>query len=107
MRAGDPRFETFPAEASVNQLRWYILKTADGTLTIQEFLKEFRNLHEALERSGPPEYASPDEARAIWDVLWAVEFCSLDVSKEDTPEDWYIPEEVLAVVKRAAEHVVK
>jgi hypothetical protein len=31
-----------------------------------------------------------------------VEFCSLDISKEENPEDWYIPEEVLAVVKRAA-----
>jgi len=105
MRAGDPRFETFPIETHVNQLRWYLLQTAKGVLTIHEFLKDFRDLHEAVERNGPPEYATPEEARAIWDVLWAVEFCSLDVSKEDNPEDWYIPEEVLAVVKRAAEKV--
>ena len=105
MRAGDPRFETFPSDTNVNQLRWYILQTARGILSIQEFLKDFRDLHEAVERAGSPEYATPDEARAIWDVLWAVEFCSLDVSKEDNPEDWYIPEEVLAVVRRAAEKV--
>jgi hypothetical protein len=103
MRPGDPRFATFPAETSPKQLRWYILETARGNLTIQEFLADFRNLHEAIERSGPPEYASPEEAKAIWDVLWAVEFCSTDIAKEDNPEDWYIPEEVLTIVKRAAE----
>ena len=105
MRAGDPRFDTFPKEPGVGQLRWYITHTADGTLSIQEFLADFRSLHEMIERHGAPAYASPDESRAIWDVLWAIEFGSPDVSKEDNPEDWYIPEEVLAVVKRAAEHL--
>jgi len=103
MRTDDPRFATFPKETSPAQLRWYILQTAQGTLSIQEFLAEFRNLHEAIERVGAPEYASPEEAKAIWDVLWAVEFCSTDIAKEDNPEDWYIPEEVLTIVKRAAE----
>ena len=102
MRPADPRFESFPANPDVGQLRWYIQQTARGTLTIQEFLEDFRKVHEAIERAGPPEYASRDEAKAIWDVLWAVEFCSLDISKEENPEDWYIPEEVMAVVKRAA-----
>jgi hypothetical protein len=102
MRPADPRFENFPANPDVGQLRWYIRQTASGTLTIQEFLEDFRKVHEAIERAGPPEYASRDEAKAIWDVLWAVEFCSLDISKEENPEDWYIPEEVMAVVKRAA-----
>ena len=105
MRAGDPRFDTFPKEPGIGQLRWYIQQTAGGRLSIHEFLADFRPLHEAIERHGPPAYASPDEARAIWDVLWAVEFCSPDVSKEDSPEDWYIPEEVLAVVKHAAEQL--
>ncbi len=103
MRTDDPRFVTFPKETSPAQLRWYILQTAQGRLSIQEFLAEFRNLHEAIERVGAPEYASPEEAKAIWDVLWAVEFCSTDIAKEDNPEDWYIPEEVLTIVKRAAE----
>lgn len=102
MRPGDPRFESFPATTQVGQLRWYIRQAASGTLTIHEFLEDFRKVHEAIERAGPPEYASRDEAKAIWDVLWAVEFCSLDISREENPEDWYIPEEVLAVVKRAA-----
>jgi hypothetical protein len=102
MRPGDPRFESFPPTLNVGQLRWYIRQAANGVLTIHEFLEDFRKVHEAIERAGPPEYASRDEAKAIWDVLWAVEFCSLDISKEENPEDWYIPEEVLAVVKRAA-----
>jgi hypothetical protein len=72
-------------------------------LSIQELLADFRSLHEAIERAGAPEYASPQEAKAIWDVLWAVEFCSPDISKEENPEDWYIPEEVLTIVRRSAE----
>lgn len=106
MRVSDPRFESFPRQAGVAQLRWYIRQTAAGVLTIQEFLTDFRNLHEAVERAGSPEYATPEEARAVWDVLWAVEFCSPDPSREDSPEDWYIPTEVLAIVRRAAEKLL-
>src|SRR3990172_4986211 len=103
MRPDDPRFATFPRETGPAQLRWFILQTAKGVLSIQELLADFRTLHEAIERAGPPEYASREEAKAIWDVLWAVEFCSPDISKEENPEDWYTPAEVLMVVKRAAE----
>ncbi len=103
MHPGDSRFQTFPTETGVSQLRWYINQTAAGALTIQEFLADFRTIHEAIEKIGHPEYASREEARAIWDVLWAVEFCSYDISKEENPADWYAPEEVLNVVKRAAE----
>ena len=102
MKVGDPRFETFPDEVGVDQLRWYITQTARDALSIHEFIAGFRAVHEAAERAGHPEYASQEEARAIWDVLWAVEFCSADISREDHPEDWYIPEEVLVTVKRAA-----
>ena len=102
MRLGDPRFESYPQQPGAGQLRWYIERTASGELTIHELLADFRRVHEAIELSGPPEYASPAEARAIWDVLWAVEFCSADIARETNPQDWYLPEEVLAVVKRAA-----
>ncbi len=102
MRLADPRFQTCPTTTGVAQLRWYIRQTAADALTIHEFLQDFRKVHEAVERLGTPEYATPAEARAVWDVLWAVEFCSLDIAKEETPEDWVLPEEVLAVVKRAA-----
>ena len=102
MRLGDPRFASYPQQPGVGQLRWYIQRTAAGELTIQELLADFRRVHEAVEQVGPVEYASPGEARAVWDVLWAVEFCSDDIAREANPQDWYVPEEVLAVVKRAA-----
>lgn len=102
MRLGDPRFASFPPTPSAAQLRWYILQTASEVLSIQEFLADFRALHEAIEANGPPEFSSPDEARAIWDVLWAVEFCSVDIAKEENPADWYTPDDVLTIVKRAA-----
>ena len=99
MHDGDPRFALFPSEPGLGQLRWYIRHAAEGQLTIQEFLQDFRKLHEAAD-------ASPEEARAIWDVLWAVEFCAPDTSTPmDNPEDWYIPEEVLVIVQRAVKHL--
>lgn len=105
MSDGDPRFTTFPPEPGLGQLRWYIQQTAEGRLSITEFLKDFRRLHEEAERAGAPAYASPEEARAIWDVLWAVEFCATDVARAENPEDWYIPEEVLTIVQRAARYL--
>lgn len=102
-RSDDPRFASFPARPGVDQLRWYIRQTAAGVLTVDELLRDFRALHETVERSGNPEYHNPEEARAVWDVLWAVEFCSPDPAREDSPEDWYIPAEVLVIVRRAAE----
>ncbi|MBP7691114.1 MAG: hypothetical protein KA764_04325 [Anaerolineales bacterium] len=105
MHAGDPRYTSFPAQPGLEQLRWYIRQTAAGHLTIHEFLQEFRRLHEDAERLGAPAYASPDEARAIWDVLWAVEFCAPAAVKIENPDDWYIPEEVLVIVQRAAKHL--
>ncbi|MBL8057914.1 MAG: hypothetical protein JNK29_14515 [Anaerolineales bacterium] len=105
MHAGDPRFATFPPQPGLDQLRWYIRQTADGRLTIREFLSDFRRVHEDAERIGAPSYATPEEARAIWDVLWAVEFCAPDSTRIENPEDWYIPEEVLVIVQRAAKHL--
>ncbi len=102
MRPNDPRFDSYPREPGLDQLRWYIQRTAEGVLSIDEFVADFRALHEALEHRGPPEYVSPAEARAIWDVLWAVEFCSPVPAREANPQDWYHPSQVLAVVKRAA-----
>ena len=102
MRPGDPRFATFPSTPGSAQMRWYITQTAGGALTIDEFLADFRPLHEGVERDGPPQFNSSDEARAIWDVLWAVEFCSPDVASQEHPEDWYTPEQVLVILKRAA-----
>jgi hypothetical protein len=105
MHAGDPRYTNLPSQPGLDQLRWYIRQTAEGRLTIREFLADFRRVHEDAERAGAPSYASPEEARAIWDVLWAVEFCAPEASRVDNPEDWYIPEEVLVIVQRAAKHL--
>ena len=102
-RPNDPRFTSCPADPGVEQLRWYIRQAAAGVITIREFIADFRPVHEEIERLGGADYASPEEGRAVWDVLWAVEFCSENVAGEENPEDWIIPEEVLTVVKRAVD----
>lgn len=86
-------------------MRWYIRQAADGQLTVHEFLEDFRKVHEAAERAGGAQYASEDESHAIWDVLWAMEFYAEDPSRKDNPEEWFIPEEVLVVIRRAAKHL--
>lgn len=91
-----------PAEPGVAQLRWLIARVAAGEAPVDFLLTHLRPLHEAIERLGPAQFASPDEARAIWDVLWAVEFYSPNAAQEAHPEDWNTAEQVLAVVKRAA-----
>ncbi len=100
--AGDPRFADFPPDPGIAQLRWYVAQTAAGVLTIDELLADFRGLHEASERMGRTQFASPAEARAIWDVLWAVEFCSPHAAQQPNPEDWYSPAQVLVIVQRTA-----
>lgn len=101
--ADDPRFETLPKEVGVEQLRWYIRRTAEGVLTIREFLASFREVHERIEQRQRPSYATKEEAQAIWDVLWAAEYCSPDINKEENPEEWYIPEEVLMIIRQSAQ----
>ena len=104
--SGDPRFAGFPPNPGIAQLRWYVAQTAAGLVTIDELLADFRALHETTERVGRTQFASPAEARAIWDVLWAVEFCSPEAAPQaeppEHPEDWYSPAQVLAIVQRAA-----
>jgi hypothetical protein len=107
MRPGDPRFATFPAAPGAAQLRWYILQTASGALDIQDLLADLRPLHEHLEQQGPVQFASADEGRAVWDVLWAVEFFRESAPQEEHPEDWYTAEQVLEIVKRAATHLAE
>jgi len=105
MQEGDPRFATYPTEPGIQQLRWYIRQTAAGTLTVDEFLRDFRRIHENAERSGSVAYASPEESRAVWDVLWAMEFAATEQASADEAEERYIPAEVLAVIQRAAKHL--
>ncbi len=100
--SGDPRFASFPSEPGVGQLRWYVAQTAAGVLSIQELLADFRGLHEASERLGHTQFANPAEARAVWDVLWAVEFCVPKADQQLDPADYYSPEQVLEIVQRTA-----
>src|SRR5437868_15356643 len=103
--AGDARFASFPAQPGAAQLRWYVAQTAAGVLSINELLADFRALHEASERAGRTQFASPADARAIWDVLWAVEFCVANTELQMNPEDWYSPVQALTIVQRAAERL--
>jgi hypothetical protein len=105
-RNTDPRFASLPAQPGIEQLRWYIRQTAAGAVTVHEFLNDFRAVHEAAEKAGGARYASEEEARAVWDALWAVEFCVGTAPRpEGDPDERMIPEEVLVTVKRAALHL--
>jgi hypothetical protein len=105
-RNTDPRFASLPTRPGIEQLRWYIRQTAAGAITIHEFLQHFRAAHEAAEKAGGARYASEEEARAVWDALWAVEFCVGTAPRpEGDPDERMIPEEVLVVVKHSAPHL--
>ena len=89
-----------PAEPGLGQLRWLIAAVAEGRRPVSELIQDFRGLHEAIERGGRPQYRSKDEARLIWDVLWALEFYSPDPSREANPREWNDAEAVRAEVQR-------
>lgn len=105
MSTPDPRFATYPKEAGVSQLRWYIDNVASGALTIAELVGAFRAIHESLESAGRSKYNSKEEARLIWDLLWALEFYSPDPAKEQYPEEWNDAASILVEVKRVAQHL--
>ena len=91
---------SMPAQPSLAQLHWLIAHTAEGRLPIGELIENFRSLHETVEDAGRPQYRSKDEARLIWDVLWALEFYSPDPSRESNPKEWNDAAAVLAEVQR-------
>ena len=101
----DPRFATFPNTVGVPQLRWLIDQVAENNLPIEELIARFRNIHEAMESASPPKYKNKEEARLIWDVLWAVEFYSTDPAKEENPEEWVSANDLVAEVKRVAKRL--
>ncbi len=94
-----------PSETGVDQLVWLIHSVADGRLPVEELLANFRSVHEAIERQGRPQYHSKDEARLIWDVLWALEFYSPDPARQANPAEWNDAAGVLAEVRRASQHL--
>jgi hypothetical protein len=101
----DPRYATFPTEVGIPQLRWLIERVADGHLPVEELIRQLRPIHEAIERQGRPKYTSKEEARLIWDVLWALEFYSPNPSKEENPHEWHGVDVVLAEAQRAAKRL--
>lgn len=107
MFEADPRYATFPHEPGVEQLRWFIQEVAAQRLPVSELLQHFRATHEAIERLGRPRYRSKDEARLVWDVLWALEFYSPDPTQEKFPAEWNSADMVLAEVQRAAAHMAE
>lgn len=86
--------------SGIDQLRRLIEAVAAGQAPIADLLGAFRGLHEAIERQGRPAYRSKEEARLIWDVLWALEFYSPDPAREANPAEWNDAAAVLAEVQR-------
>ncbi len=91
-----------PPERGVAQLRWLIERVAAGELPLDALIGRFRALYEGVEEAGRPQYRSKEEARLIWDVLWALEFYSPDPSREANPSEWNDAGAVRAVVQEAA-----
>ena len=89
-----------PAQPGLGQLHWLIQNVAERRVPVGELIAHFRGLHESMERGGRPQYRSKDEARLIWDVLWALEFYSADPSQETNPSEWNDDVAVLAEVQR-------
>jgi hypothetical protein len=98
----DTSLPGLPPEKGIAQLRWLIERVAAGQLPLAALIANFRDLHEAIERLGRPQYHSKDEARLIWDVLWVLEFYSPAPERESEPSDWNSAADVLAVVQDAA-----
>lgn len=107
MDHNDPRYATFPPEVGVPQLRWMIAAVAEGRLPVEELIHAFRDIHEAIERAGRPDYSSKEEARLIWDVLWTLEFYSPDPKAEENPVEWNDAAAVLNEVRRVAAHIAR
>ncbi len=102
MNLTDPHYADYPAETGLEQLRWMVARVADGRLPVGELIANFRAIHESIEQTGRPEYKSKEEARLVWDVLWALEFYSPDRMREKHPFEWNDASDVLEVVKRVA-----
>ncbi len=92
-----------PPPPGVDQLVWLIRAADTGEVQPEAFIKSFRAAYEAIEAIGRVGYASKEQARLIWDVLWSLEYYSPDPSKEARPDDWNSLETVLKTVHRTAQ----
>jgi|SRR5688500_2318765 hypothetical protein len=93
------------AAGGLAALRHLIARVAGGTLPVQTLISSFRRLHESIERSGQPAYRSKDEARLIWDILWALEFYSPNPSRQANPAEWNDDAAILEEVQRVNERL--
>jgi hypothetical protein len=89
-----------PTDPSLADLRALIEQVANGRAPVETLIASFRGLHEAIERKGRPQYKNKEEARLIWDVLWALEFYSPDPATEPNPHEWNDAAAILAEVRR-------
>jgi hypothetical protein len=91
-----------PTTPGVDQLVWLIQAAAGGALPAEEFVAAFRRDYEELEVQGRVKYASKEQARLIWDVLWDLEYYSPDPAREAAPADWHTLDQVVKTVQRVA-----
>ena len=92
-------------DAGVAGLRRLIAQVAGGALPVQTLIRAFPRLYEAVERAGRPAYRSKDEARLIWDILWALEFYSPDPRRQANPAEWNDDAAILEEVQRVNERL--
>lgn len=77
---------------------------ADGDISVEQFVETFKETHESLERQGHVRYANRDQARLIWDVLWALEFFD-EAASEHSPRYVHNAETVVREVNRVSVHL--
>ncbi len=98
--ASDP--SGLPPAPGVAQLRRLIDQAAAGALSVDDLADQLDAAYEAAHEANALHYASKDEARLIWDVLWALEFYSPDPAQKENPADWHEAAFVLGEVQRVA-----
>ncbi len=95
---------TAPKTTDVQRLILLIHAAAANEIAPQDFMANFRKVHEQIENEGRPRYESQEQARLIWDVLWDVEFyenpsARIDDIAEAAPKPL---EEIMQLVKKTS-----
>lgn len=95
---------TAPKTTDVQRLILLIHAAAANEIAPQDFMANFRKVHEQIENEGRPRYESQEQARLIWDVLWEVEFyenpsARIDDIADPTPKPL---EEIMQLVKKTS-----